>query len=73
DFNGSGLTDILWYRPGPGQDYIWSFNQDGSYESSPFTVNGDYIPLQGDFNGSGLTDILWYRPGPGQDYIWYFR
>ncbi|NEP89273.1 MAG: S8 family serine peptidase [Okeania sp. SIO2C2] len=72
DFNGDNNTDILWYRPGPGQDFIWFFNSDGSFESSRFTVNGTYTPIVGDFNGDSTSDILWYRPGSGQDFIWFF-
>ncbi|NEO52094.1 MAG: S8 family serine peptidase [Okeania sp. SIO3B5] len=72
DFNGDNNTDVLWYQPGPGQDFIWFFNSDNSYQSSPFKVNGTYTPIVGDFNGDSTSDILWYRPGPGQDYIWFF-
>ncbi|QNH58658.1 MAG: hypothetical protein H2674_04870 [Limnospira indica BM01] len=38
DFNGDGISDVLWYVPGPGQDYIWFFDEDGNYESQPFTL-----------------------------------
>ncbi|NEQ77198.1 MAG: S8 family serine peptidase [Okeania sp. SIO2C9] len=72
DFNGDNNTDVLWYRPGSGQDFIWFFNSDNTYESSPFTVNGTYTPIVGDFNGDSTSDILWYRPGSGQDFIWFF-
>jgi|GEM_PF-2978923 hypothetical protein len=73
DFNGDGNGDVLWYRPGTGADYIWSFNDNNGYESKAFTVNGDYTPIPGDFDGSGTTDILWYRPGVGADFIWSFN
>jgi len=73
DFDGSGTTDILWYKPGAGADYIWSFNADGTYDSEPFTVNGNYDPITGDFDGSGTADILWYKPGTDADYIWSFN
>ncbi|MGB3405431.1 MAG: DUF4347 domain-containing protein, partial [Microcoleaceae cyanobacterium] len=73
DFNGDGNGDVLWYRPGTGNDFIWSFNDNNGYDSEPFTVNGDYTPVPGDFDGSGTTDILWYRPGTGADFIWSFN
>ncbi|NES72120.1 MAG: hypothetical protein F6K24_46470, partial [Okeania sp. SIO2D1] len=66
-------TDVLWYRPGTAQDFLWSFNSDGTFESSPFTVNGTYTPITGDFNGNLFSDILWYRPGTGQDFLWSFQ
>ena len=72
DFDGDNNTDILWYVPGSGQDYIWFFNSDNSYDSSPFTVNGTYTPIIGDFDGNDTSDILWYAPGTNQDYIWFF-
>ncbi|QNH58181.1 SBBP repeat-containing protein [Limnospira indica] len=73
DFNGSGITDILWYAPGPDPDFMWYFHADGSYGSRLFMINGYYIPIAGDFNGSGITDILWYAPGPDPDFMWYFN
>ncbi len=73
DFNGDGNGDILWYTPGTGADYIWSFQDDGTFDSRRFTVNGDYTPVSGDFNGDGNGDILWYTPGTGADYIWSFQ
>ena len=48
DFNGSGITDILWYAPGPDPDFMWYFNQDGNYDSFQLTVNGHYAPFPAD-------------------------
>ncbi|WP_043468904.1 SBBP repeat-containing protein [Limnospira platensis] len=73
DFNGSGITDILWYAPGLDPDYMCYFHADGSYGSRLFMINGYYIPVAGDFNGSGITDILWYAPGLDPDFLWYFN
>ncbi|MET0098181.1 SBBP repeat-containing protein [Limnospira platensis] len=48
DFNGSGITDILWYAPGPDPDFMWYFNQDGNYDGFQLTVDGHYAPVPAD-------------------------
>ncbi len=60
DFNGDGLSDILW-RNTNGDTGIWLTNANGSYSSIDFgTVDPSWsIQAVGDFNGDGKADILW--------------
>lgn len=65
DFNGDGISDILWHRD-DGALTDWLGNLNGG-----FTPNGQnelevvnpiwHIAGTGDFNGDGLVDILWHR------------
>jgi hypothetical protein len=63
DFNGNGLSDILWY-PSPLQSQLWLSNGDGTFAIN--TLNGlpanstcGWVPFVADFNGDGRADILW--------------
>ncbi|MDZ7675128.1 MAG: hypothetical protein U5K30_08690 [Acidimicrobiales bacterium] len=72
---GPGTTNsfVLWYAPGPSQDYLWTSTL-STYEdkqSVPVTVDGSYRPVAGDFDGNSCTDILWYGPGSAPDFIWW--
>ena len=74
DFDGDGHSDVFWYHPGPGADYVWWGTGNASTFGSvhdEFVVNGSYRPVAGDFNGDGRTDIAWIPAGfPAQSYVW---
>ena len=72
DFNGDGLTDILWHynynianggAATGGYRKVWLSNGDGTFNiSSPWLYQGGYIyyfPYVGDFNGDGCSDLMW--------------
>jgi hypothetical protein len=72
DFNGDGLSDILWvqndgYGRSTGQLILWISKGDGTFvvNSNPGGLNGSslagYIPNIADFNGDGIADILWVQ------------
>jgi hypothetical protein len=42
DFNGDGVTDVVWYRPGDQPDSIWFATSGNRFVDKPFTVNGFY-------------------------------
>ena len=76
DYNGDGLTDILTYNPGVGDDSLWyaTGNTSDPYfdKLEAFTEDGTYDQLiTGDYNGDGFTDILAYNPGLGMDALWF--
>jgi len=72
DFDGDGDTDIIWFQPGEGPDYLWRFTN-GSPVSTTLRIVGNYRPVVGDFNGNGTDDLFWYGPGAKADYIWWFN
>lgn len=71
DFDGDGITDVMWYGAEGRPDYTWYGRDDGSFVSTSIVINGTYDPFVGDFDGDGLTDVYWYRGSAGSGYIWY--
>ena len=65
---------IFWYAPGPAADSLWTFadSGNGSYTSTPQTVNGTFKPIVGHFDPAtrGPLDIFWYAPGTAADSLW---
>jgi len=63
DFDGNGLTDILWRDNNSGTVAIWFMELSGA--NIGWTVNLGAIPSAwniaqtGDYNGDGYGDILW--------------
>jgi hypothetical protein len=79
DFNGDGLTDVLWYVPGSGTNR-WYLNKGvvngtpilASYLNpiTPSLIDGGNF-YTGDWNGDGILDALWHAPSDGTNR-WYF-
>lgn len=82
DFNGDGLTDILWDSEQSGMSgallssgtrTLWTNTGSNSFSvtSNVAGQNGSlvgYLPIVADFNRDGRTDIWWY-PGGGTGSI----
>ena len=72
DFNGDGMSDILWRDSASGTVAIWQMN--GSSVLASFGVGGETANWQivgtGDFNGDGYSDILWRDANTGTVAIW---
>ena len=64
DFNGDGLSDILWRSDQTGEIYTWITNASAGF-ADYYVPSHAEVPLGwhvvglGDFNGDGKTDILW--------------
>ena len=72
DFNGDGLSDILWQNASSGQVSIWEMN--GNNVIGGGTVGNNPGPNwraigTGDFNGDGHSDIL-LQNANGQAVVW---
>jgi hypothetical protein len=72
DFNGDGLTDIMWDKGGSssvpsstGTRVLWtgtaagSFTVTSNFAGQDGTLSG-YAPAIADFNRDGRSDVLWY-------------
>jgi hypothetical protein len=75
DFNGDGLSDILW-RDTAGDIAIWEMN--GTTILNPSTSGVGNLSTvwsvaeTGDFDGNGMSDILW-RDSSGDIAIWFMN
>ncbi|MBF0539385.1 MAG: VCBS repeat-containing protein [Nitrospirae bacterium] len=61
DFNGDGVSDILWQNSSSGLVAVW-FMANGKYSSATtygVAPSGWTITAIADFNGDGRADILW--------------
>lgn len=71
DFNGDGLSDILWRNYQTGVNTIW--NGGNSAVRIPVTgvsaISWRVVGI-GDFNGDGVSDILWRNTSSGSNVIW---
>ena len=71
DFNGDGLSDILWQNAS-GQASIWEMNANALIGGGGVSPNPGPSWTEigsGDFNGDGHADILWQNAS-GQASIW---
>jgi autotransporter-associated beta strand protein len=77
DFNGDGVTDLLWWNRDTGQVYIW-FLKDGQVIGVSAPMEGLDVSQwlligTGDFNGDGVADLLWWKPETGEILFWYMQ
>jgi FG-GAP-like repeat len=76
DFNGNGISDVLWHNFNTDANIIWSFGSNGEFASQtilPSTTSnwfGEGSPLPGDYNNDGTTDLLWRDDTAGTNIIW---
>ena len=73
DFNGDGLSDILWQNTS-GQAAVWEMDGTSQIAGGSALVGGNPGPSwkeigTGDFNGDGHSDILWQNTS-GQAAVW---
>ena len=73
DFDGNGITDILWNEVAGPNSYLWLFRPDGSHSSRRFDTGFDGSVVRqadpADVNLDGITDLVWQ----GQDEVWIMQ
>ena len=73
DFNGNGMSDILWRNTKTGDVVLWEMNG-LTIAQNAFVVPGLSLQWQtagiGDFNGDGMADILWRNTKTGDVVLW---
>src|SRR5690606_14976702 len=60
DFNGDGLSDIVWRNNSSGQNQLWGSPGFGSQALTGVDSTWLHAGI-GDFNGDGLSDLVWRR------------
>ena len=63
DYDGDGVSDIAFFRPGAG---LWAIRGISLY----YHGRAGDIPASGDYDGDGTTEAAIFRPGNG---LWAFR
>ena len=71
DFNGDGISDLLWRNMSTGQLYIQFFNIASTPSSGTFLAWSEPDPAwkivgTADFDGDGQADIVWWNSTTGQ-------
>lgn len=71
DFNGDGVSDLLWRHSGDGRNAIWLEVDPGMPRSVTRVPNQDWsIDGVGDFDADKVSDIFWRNSATGQNVIW---
>lgn len=71
DFNGDGVSDILWRNASSGLNAIWrSANVSLRTNVTQVTDAHWKVVGTGDFNGDAITDVLWRNDASGSNAIW---
>ncbi|HEY7662632.1 MAG TPA: VCBS repeat-containing protein, partial [Xanthobacteraceae bacterium] len=72
DFNGDGVTDLIWQDPTTGASIEWLMSRNGGVGSMPATppVQGWTLVATGDFNHDGITDLMWQNSATGATSEW---
>lgn len=75
NFGDDGTRDqLLWYRPGPGSEVLWAFDENGPFTLDADVEQDDYrIPITGHFRSrTHATDIIWFEPRTATTDTWTF-
>lgn len=71
DFNGDGISDVLWRNNSNGLNAIWtSANADAPQPISGVANLAWKVVGAGDFDADGRSDILWRNASSGLNTIW---
>jgi plastocyanin len=71
DFNGDGLSDILWRSTSTGANVIWRSANSATPTAVTTQANQAWSVVgTGDYNGDGRADILWRNGSTGANVIW---
>ena len=70
DFNGDGLSDILWRNGRSGANAIWRSASSTSLQAVDAVALSWRVAGVGDFDGDGRADILWRNGSSGANSLW---
>lgn len=71
DFNGDGISDVLWRNATTGQNQIWRSANNATQQAVSTVGNKAWqVVGVGDFNGDQVADILWRNVTTGRNEVW---
>lgn len=74
DFDGNGMTDLLWYNNQTGDLRAWLMNGADAptvaYYGTVALGSGWTLQGYGNFNGDGKTDLFWQNLNTGETSAW---
>lgn len=73
DVDGDGRADIIWYAPGPADDFLWFGRPTGAPVSRAMSVSGSYRPLAADLDADDGDEIVWFDPNAVSTPLWWSR
>ncbi|GGK13306.1 hypothetical protein GCM10011394_23180 [Luteimonas terricola] len=72
DFNGDGISDVLWRNSSNGRNTLWLGANSATQQAVASVFDNAWrIVGTGDFNSDGRADIVWRHRGNGRNLIWY--
>lgn len=84
DFDGDGVSDLLWRADDGGMNYLWQMadikawhecvsamaNKPPYNAMCPRSIGGSTPQTIGDFDGDGTSDVFWRDSSTGANQIW---
>lgn len=70
DFDGDGLSDVLWRNTATGVNIIWKAASSTSPQYMYSVQSPWFVAGIGDFDGDGRSDVLWRNSSSGGNAIW---
>jgi Ca2+-binding RTX toxin-like protein len=72
DFNGDGVSDVLWRNTATGANEVWQSGNSATKQAvAALTDQKFQIAGVGEFNGDGVSDVLWRNVSTGVNTLWY--
>ncbi len=71
DFNGDGVSDVLWRNSATGANALWKSSNSSTKQTVTTQADQHWqVAGVGDFNGDGMSDILWRNFATGANTVW---
>jgi hypothetical protein len=71
DFDGDGVSDLLWRNDREYEHFLWRWGQpDSCLRPCPFGIDVNFrAQAFGDFDGDGSSDVFWRHRGTGANEL----
>jgi hypothetical protein len=72
DFNGDGMSDLVWHNEQTGQNELWSMFGTQHVGTLALPASDPHAELQsiGDLNGDSQPDLVFHDPATGANSVW---